>query len=280
MIPRTFAALLLTVFSMTAAPRILVHGHRGARAMRPENTLPAFRYAIAAGADVLELDMAVTKDNVVVVSHDPFLNPRICQGPGGSNVIRELTLSQLQEWDCGSLRNPDFPTQEPAPGARVPTLEQVFDLASTGAFQFNIETKIFKDKPNLTPPPDEFAKLVVDTVRKYRLEDRVIVQSFDYRTLREVKKIAPEIRLSALYAAGIRNFVDIARDGGADIVSPHYLLVSRRRVDEAHRAGIQVIPWTANRPRDWDRLIKARVDAIITDDPAGLIRHLQEKKLR
>jgi glycerophosphoryl diester phosphodiesterase len=261
-------------------PTIAVHGHRGARAVRPENTIAAFEYAIEAGADALELDVVVTKDNVVVVSHDPFLNPKICTSPGGCTVIRQVSFAQLREWDCGSLRNPVFPRQQPVPGARIPSLEQVFGLASRGGFLFNVEIKSDKDKPDLTPPPVDFAQLVMEAVRKFKLEERLIVQSFDYRVLHEVRKIAPQIRLSALYAAGIRNFVDIAREGETGIVGPHYLLVSRRRVEEAHCAGLQVIPWTANRPKDWDRLIRARVDAIITDDPAGLIHHLKEKNLQ
>src|SRR5437660_12125855 len=97
---------------------ILVHGHRGARAMRPENTIPAFEYAIGAGVDVLELDMAVTKDDVLVVSHDPLLNPEICKGPAASVPIRKLTLKELRQCDCGTLRNPKFPKQTPLPGTR------------------------------------------------------------------------------------------------------------------------------------------------------------------
>src|SRR3989454_12672213 len=93
------------------AGSILVHGHRGARAMRPENTLPAFEYAIGVGVDALELDMAVTKDDVLVVSHDPRLNSTICTGPGAPRPIRELTLSELRQWDCGAKRNPAFATQ-------------------------------------------------------------------------------------------------------------------------------------------------------------------------
>lgn len=277
---KTLGIGLLATFTMTASSRILVHGHRGARAVRPENTIPAFEYAIQAGVDVLELDMAVTRDNVLVISHDPFLSSKICRGPGGSNVIRELTLAELKKWDCGSIKNPDFPEQQPVPGATVPTLDEVFALASQGTFEFNIETKIFKDKPQLTPPPAEFAGLVVDAVRKHKLERRVIIQSFDFRTLHEVKKIAPEIRLSALYSVGLKNFVQVARDGGATIVSPHYMLVTKGRVEEAHKAGLQIVPWTANTPKDWDKLIEAGVDALITDDPAELIRYLKEKNLR
>src|SRR5580700_4513101 len=113
-----------------SAHAIQVHGHRGARAMRPENTIPAFEYAIGVGVDVLELDMAVTLDDVLVVSHDPLLNPEICQGPRASIPIRTLTLKELRQWDCGALRNPSFPKQTPVPGTRIPTLDEVFDLSS------------------------------------------------------------------------------------------------------------------------------------------------------
>ncbi|MBX5495811.1 MAG: glycerophosphodiester phosphodiesterase [Bryobacteraceae bacterium] len=266
--------------ALPAAQPILVHGHRGARAVLPENTLPAFEYAIEIGADVLELDLAVTKDNVLVVSHDPTLNPKFCQGPGGSNVIRELTLEELRRWDCGARANPDFPKQKAVPGTPVPTLDEVFALARRGTFQFNVETKIFKDKPWYTPPPEEFAKLLVDAIRRHKLESRTIVQSFDYRTLHAVKKLAPEIRRSALYAVGFKSFPAIAQESEATIVSPHHRLVTKKRVEAAHSAGLQVVPWTANDPSDWERLIAAGVDGIITDDPAALIQYLKSRNLR
>ncbi|HVV45280.1 MAG TPA: glycerophosphodiester phosphodiesterase family protein, partial [Bryobacteraceae bacterium] len=125
----------------SAARRILVHGHRGARGRRPENTLPAFQYAIAQGVDVLELDVAVTKDNVAVVSHDPLINATICSGPKTGVAIHTLTLAELRQYDCGAKRNPAFPEQVPAPGTRIPTLDEVFDLARGSAVQFNVETK-------------------------------------------------------------------------------------------------------------------------------------------
>lgn len=105
----------------------------------------------------------------------------------------------------------------------------------------------------------------------------MIVQSFDFRTLHEIKKLAPEIRLSALYAGVPRSFVDIAREAQAGIVSPHYRLVSKMQVDAAHRAGIQVVPWTPNTPGEWKEMARAGVDAIITDDPAGLISYLKQQ---
>ena len=265
--------------SMQAAPSILVHGHRGARAMRPENTLPAFRYAIDAGVDALELDMAVTRDGVLVISHDPVLEPPACNGPaGGTAIIHTLTLAQVREWDCGKVRNPNFPKQQTVPGTRMPTLDEVFDLAPLGNFDFNIETKIFADKPEYAPSPQEFVRLVLQSIRKHRLEKRVILQSFDFRTLLEMKRIAPEIRTSALILGKSQDFVTVARSAKADIISPHFSMVTPEQVTAAHKAGIQVVPWTANTPAEWDPLIAAGSDAIISDDPAALIAYLKARK--
>jgi glycerophosphoryl diester phosphodiesterase len=263
-----------------AAPKIQVHGHRGARAMRPENTIPAFEYAIQIGVDVLELDLAVTKDNVLVVSHDPLMNPAICTGGKPGTPIHEMTLAELKNWDCGAKANPGFPKQQPVPGTRVPTLEEVLALAPRGSFEYNIETKIFPDKPLLTPSPEEFARLLYDAVHKRKLEQRVIVQSFDFRTLHAMKKIAPNIRLSALYEDGPKTFVQLAEESGAGIISPHFHLVTSQLVRQAHEKGLQVVPWTANKPQDWDKLIDAQVDAIISDDPAALMAHLKQRGLR
>src|SRR3984885_11081440 len=181
------------------SPRILVHGHRGARARRPENTLPAFQYAIEQGVDAIELDVLVTKDNVAVVSHDPEINPIICSGPKAGMAIRALTLAELREYDCGSKRNPLFPMQAPVPGARVPTLDEVFDLGRGNTVQFNVEIKIFADHPELTPGPEAFTQLILDLIRKHGVEERVILQSFDPRILHVMKKLDPGIRRAALF---------------------------------------------------------------------------------
>ena len=276
------SALLIALAAMAAsdAHRILVHGHRGARAMRPENTIPAFEYAIAAGVDALEMDMAVTKDNVIVISHDPILEPPVCTGPQPKAVIHELTLAQVRQWDCGAVKNPHFPKQTPVPGTGMPTLDEVLSLADRGSFDFNIETKSFPDQPQYTPPPDEFVRLFLAQVRKHKLERRVILQSFDFRTLIACARMAPEIRRSALTENDPRDFVTIAREGQATIISPNYELVTPEKVAAAHAAGLQVVPWTANTPADWDRLIAAKVDAIISDDPAALIAYLKAKGLR
>ena len=275
------ALMLVASQSASMSPRpILVHGHRGARARFPENTIPAFQYAIGAGADVLELDIAVTKDNVIVVSHDPILHGPVCTGPQASAVIHELTLAEVKQWDCGAVQNPRFPDQKTVPGTRMPTLDEVFTLAPEGSFQFNIETKIFADKPQYTPGPREFAQMVLDCVRKHHLERRVILQSFDFRTLREMKELAPEIRLAALTEADQRDFTVIAKEAHAGIISPHYNLVTPEKTKAAHDAGLEVVPWTANTPADWERLANAGVDAIISDDPAALIQWLKQHGLR
>jgi len=274
------AVLGAACMNVHAAPFVLVHGHRGARALRPENTIPAFRYAIEAGVDALELDMAVTKDGVLVISHDPMLESPVCTGfPGQKAIIHTLTLDQVREWDCGKTQNPLFPKQQAIPGTRMPTLDDVFDLAPLGTFDFNIETKIFAEKPDYAPTPEEFVRLVLACVRKNKLERRVILQSFDFRTLVAMKSIAPEIRTSALITGQPRDFVAVAQEAKADIISPQFAIVTPEQVAAAHRAGIQVVPWTANEPKDWDPLIAAHVDAIISDDPAALIAYLKAKHL-
>lgn len=274
--------VLLTVVAICAqstgnSRRILVHGHRGARARRPENTLPAFEYAISQHVDALEMDMAVTKDGVIVISHDPILEPPVCSGPRDGVAIHELTLSEVRQWDCGARQNPRFPEQQIVPGTRMPTLDQVFDLASQGSFDYNIETKSFPDKPQFTPPPDEFARLVLAGIQKHHLEQRVILQSFDFRTLVAMRAIAPSIRLSALVEKDDRPFEAISAEAAhSEIVSPEVQLVTPQKVAAAHRQGLQVVPWTANTPAEWDALIAADVDAIISDDPAALMAYLKQ----
>ena len=283
---RTLATLMILTTGAAAASRIAVHGHRGARSVRPENTLAAFTYAVAQGVDVLEMDMAVTKDDVVVLSHDPEMNPNYCTGPADlPRVIRQMTLAELRQWDCGSKVNPDFPRQQAVPGERVPTLDEVFTATKGSGVEYNLETKIFRQKPELTPSPEEFIRLVYAVIRKHQLESRVIVQSFDPRTLVALAKLDPKIRRSMLTPTSIadaaKSWVTACQEGGdARIISPHYLTVTKERVAEAHAAGLQVVPWTANEADQWQMLIDAGVDAIITDDPAALIGYLKSKGLR
>jgi glycerophosphoryl diester phosphodiesterase len=226
--------------------RIQVHGHRGARAILPENTLPAFEYAIRAGVDGIELDVAVTRDNVAVVSHDPAL-------PDGT-VIRESAAAALPP--------------------HIPTLAAVLALAAPTAVDLSIELKSDPESPQFTPPPDEFAALVLQEIEGRHLGPRCIVQSFDFRILHAAKAQAPEIRRAAIVANDPRPFAAIAAAGGVPIVSALYKDITPAKVAAAHRAGITIMAWTVNRPVEWDAMISAGVDVLITDDPAALIAHL------
>src|SRR5712692_8875158 len=263
---------------------IQVHGHRGCRAVRPENTLPAFEHAIRVGVDALEMDLCVTADDVLVVSHDPFINPVICRGTGGSEVkpdlaLRSLTFAELSRFDCGAVRNPAFPHQVPVPGTRIPAFEDVLRLAAPSNVWLNVETKM-REHPELAPPPAKFAAMVLQAVRKHGVESRTILQSFDYRSLRAMKELAPKMRLAALDDIGKEEFVTLARRASAGIISPRFDFITPAKVQTAHAAGLEVIPWTANQPEDWRALIQAGVDAIITDDPEALIAYLKQRGLR
>jgi glycerophosphoryl diester phosphodiesterase len=305
---KILAALLLILPFTASAQTILVHAHRGGRAARPENTLPAFEYAIKNGADVLELDLAVTKDNVLVVSHSPFLiqrdsddpavkalmaNERFCAGPAlpAGTFIHSLTLAELKQYDCGSKTLTAFPRQQAVPHTTIPTFEEVLALAPQGNFQFNVETKIFRNMPEITPSPEIFVKMIDDAVKKHHLESRVILQSFDFRTLAAMRKLDPKIRLSALFGQakydvymGItdsdKSFAHIEKITGAEILSPDESLVTPAEVAVAHSTGVQVAPYTVNTVDGWKKMADSHVDAIITDDPVGLLDWLRAQTPR
>jgi glycerophosphoryl diester phosphodiesterase len=239
----------------------------------------AFRHAVEVGADFIELDLAVTRDDVIVVAHDPVLDPRLCTAPPGA-CVRKLAFCELLQWDFGARRHPRFPRQTPVPGSRIVTLDEALALGARTGVQFNLEVKSFPDRPEYAPPPDRYATLLLEAVRRRGVESRVMVQSFDFRILHEMRALAPEIRLTALYGPGLRDFVAVARAAGTDTVAPHHRLVTARRVRAAHEAGLEVVCWTANTPKQWARLVRAGVDGIITDDPAGLILYLRDRGLR
>jgi glycerophosphoryl diester phosphodiesterase len=273
---RSLLAGLLFLTALNAAQPFVVHGHRGAMALRPENTMPSFEEAIRGGADFIEMDVFPSRDNVLVISHDPTINLEHCEGPGGKQVIHELTVAELRLYDCGSKALKSFPRQQAVPGTRIPTLDEVLNLANSSTVGFNIEIKSSEKWPaTYTLPPADLAKMVVDTVRRRKLEKRVFIQSFDFRVVKAVRSLAPDLVVAALYGPGDRGFADIARETGVRIVTPNYQLVTPEKLKEAHAAGVQVIPWTVDRTEDWDRLIDMGVDGIITNDPGGLIAHLK-----
>ena len=204
----TAASIVAVSFVLcSAAVAFDLQGHRGARGLAPENTLPAFTMALSIGVTTLELDLAMTSDGILVVSHDSRLNPDHTRGPDGTFLagegpaIRSLTLAQLQRYDVGRLKPGTayaaaFPEQRGMDGVRIPTLMEVFDLARQAKadhVRFNIETKSTPTSGADTPDPETFAAAVARAVREADLATRVSIQSFDWRTLAILRRIAPEI---------------------------------------------------------------------------------------
>ncbi|MBN2358096.1 MAG: glycerophosphodiester phosphodiesterase [Deltaproteobacteria bacterium] len=271
--------------------RIEVHGHRGARARFPENTLPAFAHALQQGVDWIELDLVVTADDALAVMHDPVLNPLICSRADGSAapdgwLVREHTLAELQAFDCGRLRHPRFAQQQTVPGTPVPTLDEVIALVerspspTSRSVQLNVELKLVPGLPRQAPTPERFAALAVDCLRRHGMVQRSQIQSFDHRALAAVRKLEPALRLAALVDETHPDLVALARAVGAGTVAPHQRWLTAEDVAALHRARIRVVPWTVNDAADWQRLADWGVDGIISDDPAALIAFLRQRGLR
>jgi glycerophosphoryl diester phosphodiesterase len=259
---------------------IVVHGHRGSRGTHPENTLAAFEEALRAGAQVLELDLQLNRDGVIVVSHDAVITSHLCKNADGSPLdttlaIHDLSLPQIASFDCGSIKNPRFPDQQPVPGSHIPTLESVIAWAKKNAsnVEFNMETKMEAPKKEWVADPGVFAKKVVELLRKHGMTHKTILQSFDFRTLREAKKLEPQLRLSFLFESKA-DFCGIASQGGGQFISPYFDLLSENDVKNCHAKAVKVAPWTLNTEKEWKRAIAIGVDGIITDYPRRLISFL------
>ena len=272
-------------------PVIEVQGHRGARDVLPGNTLAGFRYALEVGVDTIELDLALTKDDRFVVIHDLYINGELCLGPGRVRIVEEvavrsLTLAELKEYDCGVLPALDFPRQQSVPGETIPTLSEVFELLAASdapaakTVQLNVELKGIPARTSLMPAPADTARMLLDVLKKNGMLDRVIIQSFDHRNLVELKKLEPGLRISALIGKSLPDLAALATNLGAEAVSPNWEWITAGDVDALHKAGVRVIPWTANTPEAWDYLIQIQADGIITDDPNALIAYLKAKGLR
>jgi glycerophosphoryl diester phosphodiesterase len=281
-----------------------LQGHRGARGLAPENTLAGFAKALQIGVTTLETDLGITKDGVIVLSHDRRLNPDIVRGPDGKwllgpgPTIHSLALAELRRFDVGRIRPEtryaqQHPHQVPADGARVPTLRELFDLAEASGKspRFNIETKVSPEEPGDTPDPETFVRLVVEAVRAAGMTSRTTIQSFDWRTLRIARRLAPEVGTACLtnqktlsdrngaggrkpspWLAGLdpRDFASVPRlvaAAGCSIWSPSFRDISPAAVAEAHTLGLQVLPWTVNAEADMVRVIDMGVDGLITDYP-------------
>ncbi len=276
--------LVLALFAAAAfgqASHPLVIAHRGGKLLRPENTLTAFRYAAAIGADVIELDAVVTSDDLLVVNHDTSINQHNCfilgEAAGGvRQFIRALSFAATQRFDCGSRRPEGFAYWQPSPGARIPTLEDVFDEFRGKPIQLILETKMAPDDSEGFVPPGHFARLLHKAIVEHGIKDQLIVQSGDYRTLTELRKLDPEIRLCQLSLwRQTDNWVEAAKDfgGSHQLVSNTALTVEAVR--ELQAAGITVFSGTANDSVEWKRLLGLGLDGILTDDPYHLIQYLK-----
>ncbi len=232
----------------------LVHAHRGSPLHFPENTVAGFAAAILDGADFIELDLGVTRDDALAVSHDPWLKP-------DAALLAHLSLEEVRRRGC-------------------PSLDEVFALAPLGSFGFNLEVKSFPDHPDYTPAPEAFARLLVASITRHSLETRCLVQSFDFRVLRAVAHLAPDLPLAALWDGEPLPYEQIAREAWADAASVAFSLLTPERVQAAHAAGVRVLVWTVNGPSAWEAALEAGVDDIITDDAAGLVAHLEHRGLR
>jgi glycerophosphoryl diester phosphodiesterase len=284
-----------------------IQGHRGARGLFPENTLRGFAAAIAIGVDTLELDVAVTADDVVVVTHDPHLNPDVTRNRAGSwlsgptPLIRELTFAELADYDVGRIR-PDsayataFPDQHPHDGARIPSLAEV--LALDPLVFFNIELKTFPDRPDLTVSPERMADLVIATADAQGVTSRIIIQSLDWRGPRHVRQHDPRIALAwltqvqsaeerrlwwdgvslATYGGSVPRAVAAEADRRANAACwiPQWAELDATLIDEAHALGLRIVPWDVDQAADMKRAIAWGVDGLITDRP-DLARRLRRE---
>ena len=298
-------------------PAFDIEAHRGGRALFPENTLVSFANALSMGVDTLELDTGVTRDGAIVISHERRLNPDLARGPDGNYVAPpgtpfvQLRLEEVKQFDVGQIRPTSayaaqFPEQQAVPGTRIPTLKELIDLVRRSGdrnVRLNIETKIDPNHPDESPDPARFVALLLDLVRAENFENRVIVQSFDWRTLRLVQRLAPEIPTvyltvqagkeptvsldnATVWSAGFnpaeheRSLPRTIKAAGGTIWSPYFGDLTPELLSESHAIGLKVVVWTVNKPADMARLIAMGVDGIISDRPDLLRRVAGEKGIK
>ncbi|NTW50601.1 MAG: glycerophosphodiester phosphodiesterase [Chlorobiales bacterium] len=261
-----------------------LEGHRGARGLLPENTIPAFLKALELGVTTLELDLAVSKDKKLVVSHEPWFSSEICSVPNGQpickedemyHLIYEMTYEEIARYDCGKRGHPRFPTQQPLAVSKplfrdmVLAVEARRQELNLPPVDFNIETKSTPEGDNrLHPEPKEFVELIHDEIQELGILERTILQSFDVRTLQEMRKLDPSVRISLLVENDLCFEENLAQLGFIpQIYSPDYQLVDETLIAEAHKRDIKVIPWTVNEPEEMRRLTAIGVNGLITDYP-------------
>ena len=283
-----------------------IQGHRGARGLLPENTIPAFERAIELGVDVLELDLGMTRDGVPVVHHDRALDPDRTRDTSGAWLappgpfLNALDLASLSDFDVGraapgSKIAKRFPEQVPRDGTRIPTLAEGLALGKrpgADGIRFNIETKVTPLAPEETAGPEEFARAVVGVLRAEGMLDRADLQSFDWRILHEARELAPGLSTVCLTAeqrwhdnilrgrpgpspwtAGLDieafggSVPRLVEAAGCAVWSPYYGDVTEEALAEAHALGLRVVVWTVNEVEEMLDLARLGVDGIITDYP-------------
>jgi glycerophosphoryl diester phosphodiesterase len=311
---RAFAAGAIWLAGVASACAFDLQGHRGARGLAPENTLPAFAKALSIGVTTLELDVGMTQDGILVVSHDPRLNPNFTRLHGVfletfGPALRKLTLAEVKRYDVGRLKAGSpyakaFPGQTAVDGTTIPTLAEVFELAKATAVRFNIETKITPTSGDETPDPETFVRAVVDAAREAGVLDRITIQSFDWRTLKSASAIAPTVPRVCLTAelgafdtvqkanpdgspwtAGLNgsrfggSTPALVKAAGCSAWSPHFSNLTEANLGEAKAAGLAVVPWTVNDLALAGRLIGWGIDGLITDYPDRVRELMSEKGL-
>lgn len=281
--------LLLTLLSLSqtalAQSRTLdIQGHRGGRGLMPENTIPAMRRGLDLGVTTLEMDIAISQDKQVLLSHDPFMNADFVYRPDGSPIARAeekslrlyaLPYAEIRRYDVGSHGNPKFPRQQKLRTYK-PLLAEVIDSAEAHARQkarpapyYNIETKTTPAGDGINhPAPAEFVQLLLAVINEKGVQDRVIIQSFDPRTLEIVHRTQPALRTALLVENRDELTVNLQRLGfRPTIYSPSYQLVTPALVQACHQQKMLLIPWTVDSAATARQLVGQGVDGIITDYP-------------
>ncbi|MEQ9426342.1 MAG: glycerophosphodiester phosphodiesterase family protein [Cyclobacteriaceae bacterium] len=261
-----------------------LQGHRGARGLAPENSLPGFLKALSYNVTTLEMDLAVTKDGQLVVSHEPWFSHLFCKDSFGNPIaedsardfnIYQMTYAEVSRFDCGSIQNPRFPEQELVSSPKpllteiVGGIEQYLEKTGKFAVRYNIEIKSQPEGDDIFhPSPNEFSDLVYKTIDGRIDWNRVSIQSFDFRVLQYFNEKYPEVKLAALVEN--QNGLDANLEAlgfTPEIYSCYYKLLDRETVKQIHEKGMLVIPWTVNEIAEMEQLYDWGVDGIITDYP-------------
>jgi len=260
-----------------------LQGHRGSRGLMPENTIPAMIKALDLGVTTLELDLAVTKDGVIILSHEPYMNPVICMTPAGEEIpsndrsynIYQMSFEEVIQFDCGTKFHAGFPQQVKF-HATKPKLEDMIDTVEKYVADFglpkpnyNIEIKSMPEGDGLYhPDPKDFSEMVIALLAKKLTPDRFNIQSFDFRVLQYIHQHHPGITL-AMLVENANNPDEQLKTLGFQppIYSPFFPALTKEKVDKLQQKGMKVIPWTVNTAEQMEKLLEMGVDGIITDYP-------------